>query len=365
MMPYVEQFRPRIPNFISGKKNKNVQDYEIILPETNIVEYVWIDGDYNLRSKTRVLSKIVNDIKDIPEWNYDGSSTNQAHTELSEVLLKPVRLFKCPFRRMNGYLVMCCAYDVDELAAKANNRDNAEKIFRLYESHQPWYGLEQEYFIFDKTTNNPIGFYEGCAKQGQYYCSVGASNAYGRQIAEQHLENCLFAGITISGINAEVAPGQWEFQIGPVSGIDAADQLWMARYILERITENYGVYIVYHPKPLPGDWNGSGCHINFSTCHTRSDGGLDEIYNMIKKLKMKHADHMIVYGDDNEMRMSGVHETSKYHEFSYGIANRSASIRIPKDTAANGKGYFEDRRPAANIDPYLATSKILETVCQS
>jgi glutamine synthetase len=172
----------------------------------------------------------------------------------------------------------------------------------------------------------------------------------------------LYAGITISGTNAEVAPSQFEFQVGPVEGIDAADQLWIARYILEKISENYNMYIVYHPKPLDGDWNGSGCHTNVSTESMRSEGGYEIIIKLMDKLKEKHAEHMEIYGENNSKRMSGLHETSNYDTFSYGIASRKASVRIPNDTIKNGKGYFEDRRPAANMDPYRVTAKILETI---
>ena len=331
-----------------------------------IVEYVWLDGNGGLRSKTRVLTHLVFDINDIPEWNYDGSSTDQAHSNNSEIVLRPCRIFNCPFRQSSGnnYMVMCSSYDTDGNPAKYNNRDVAKNIFTKYEKSNPWYGLEQEYFIYDKNTNYPLGYYDTCPAQGQYYCSVGTQNAFGRKMVEQHLDYCLTAGINISGINAEVAPGQWEFQIGPVLGIDASDQLWMARYILEKISESYNFYIVYHPKPLQGDWNGSGCHVNFSTENTRGDGGLSEIYTMMDKLSLKHDDHMMVYGKYNKNRMSGIHETSSYDKFTYGVANRQASVRIPSETVKNGKGYFEDRRPAANIDPYQATSIILNTVSE-
>ncbi|BCS83371.1 glutamine synthetase [Cotonvirus japonicus] len=328
-----------------------------------VIDYVWIGGNGELRSKTRVLNHIVNTISDVPIWNYDGSSTEQATGSSSEVFIKPVNLFKCPFRRPFGLVVMCDTYDADDKPLVTNHRHTANIIFEKYLDEKPWYGLEQEYFIFDVMTKQPIGF-TLAERQGQYYCSIGGQNAFGRIISDEHLEACLYAGIDISGTNIEVAPGQHEFQVGPVEGIAAGDQLWIARYILERISEHHGKYIVYDPKPIKGDWNGSGCHTNFSTESMRNPGGFDIIVKSMDKLKNRHIEHMKVYGTNNQDRMSGNHETSNYDEFSYGIASRKSSVRIPNETAKNGFGYFEDRRPGANIDPYQVTSIILETIMQ-
>lgn len=327
-----------------------------------LVDYVWIGGDGELRSKTRVIySKSIHSFKDIPVWNYDGSSTNQADGANSEVYIYPKQIFRCPFRRQNGIIVMCDTYIPNGEPLKNNYRYHAEKIFNKYTDQESWFGLEQEYFVYDNNTGYPIGF-DPNGKQGQYYCGVGGKNVMCRNLVEEHLEACLYAGIKISGINMEVAPSQFEFQIGPSEGIEAADQLWMARYILEKISEKYNCSINYQPKPLSGDWNGSGCHTNFSTKKMRIPGGYNIIISAMDKLKEKHIEHMEVYGNDNDKRMSGLHETSKYNEFSYGIANRKASVRIPNDTIKDGYGYFEDRRPAANCDPYQVTSKILETI---
>lgn len=328
----------------------------------NIVDYVWIGGNGELRSKIRILRGSIKDVSDIPEWNYDGSSTDQADGSSSEIFIRPCYLVKCPFNRTeNSFIVLCSTYDNKGNPAKYNNRDNALKIFNKYESEIPWYGLEQEYFIYDAEKNYPLGF-QNAVCQGQYYCSVGGNNAFGRDIVQEHLEACLYAGIYVSGVNAEVAPGQWEFQIGPVEGINTADQLWIARYILEKITEKYNAYIVYHPKPLKGNWNGSGCHTNFSTKKMRNPGGMEIILASMKKLEKNHDKHMEVYGAYNKERMTGKHETSSYDKFTYGVANRNCSVRIPTDTYKNGFGYFEDRRSASNCDPYLVTSIILETI---
>lgn len=334
------------------------------------LEYVWIGGNNEFRNKTKV--HLFNNIKDIiieniPEWNFDGSSTQQAEGMDSEVIIKPVCLFNDPYRR-NGKLVLCETYNVDGTPHVSNTRYHAKEIFDKYTDEHPWYGLEQEYFIYNKDTNLPLGFEKdkNMNPQGQYYCSVGSLNCFGRNIVEEHLQVCLLAGIKISGINAEVAPGQWEFQVGPCEGIEEGDHLCMARYLLQRVSEKFNVYIDLEPKPIKGDWNGSGCHTNFSTQNMREGNeehnGLYYIDEAIKKLSLKHKEHMEVYGKNNDQRMSGKLETSSYDIFSDGIANRGCSIRRGNNTVKECKGYFEDRRPASNCDPYLVTSKILDTI---
>lgn len=333
-----------------------------------VAEYIWLGGESELRSKTRVLDfpekldlSAKSTLSKIPDWDYDGSSTKQADGKFSEVILKPCALFRDPFRQDHDILVLCSTYRPDGTPLRNNHRHNAVKIFNENPELEPWFGLEQEYFMIDLRSKLPVGYPTTNQKQGQYYCSVGSKNAFGREVAEEHLHACLKAGINISGVNAEVAPGQWEYQVGPCTGIDSGDQLWIARYIMERISEKFDIYVCLEPKPLQGDWNGSGCHANYSTKPMRNDCGLIDIYKAIELLKEKHIEHMQVYGEDNNMRLTGKHETSGYYKFTSGVADRGASIRIGNRTILDGKGYFEDRRPAANMDPYLVTSKIFET----
>lgn len=334
---------------------------------TVIAEYIWIDGDLAIRSKTRVInvveyidySRNILDIKCFPQWNYDGSSTNQATCNDSEIVLRPCQVYPCPFR-YSGYIVLCDTYLPNGNPAKNNHRHAAKKIFDTYHQEMPWYGLEQEYFMIDPLTGKPFGHNH---HDGRYYCSVGAKVAYHRELVEKHLQCCLYAGLSISGVNAEVEPGQWEFQIGPVEGIEASDQLWVARYILNRLSEQYNIIINYHPKPVTDDrWNGSGCHINFSTANMRKPGGFDLIISVMDRLKLRHAEHLAIYGQDNHRRLTGRNETSDPDVFTYGVGDRTASVRIPLDTKLNGMGYLEDRRPGSNIDPYQCTSLILDTV---
>ena len=321
-----------------------------------LVDYVWLGGQLELRSKTRVLYlKTAATLVDIPDWNYDGSSTKQSDVGNSEILLKPRRIFRCPFRP-NGLIVMCDTYQRrsgDSEPTPTNHRAESAKVFEQYSNMECWFGIEQEYFITDSTTNYPVG-YQDFQEQGPYYCSVGSQRAFCRQLSDAHLNACILAGIDICGTNAEVAPGQWEYQIGIVKdGLDACDQLWISRYILEKLTESFpNLTINWHPKPY-SDLNGSGCHVNFSTRHTRASYGIDKIEDIFRILQSNHARDMKVYGLDNHLRMTGQHETSDFTEFTWGYGSRTTSARIGYETEMKAQGYFEDRRPASNMDPYL------------
>ena len=329
-----------------------------------VAEYVWLGGNNEFRSKTRVFDQEIRLLDQLPEWNYDGSSTEQAQGTDSEVILVPRQIFPDPIRGGNAILILCETTRPDGTYLENSHRHWANEIFEKNKGAEPWFGLEQEYFMINTVTQKPLGYDEN-KTQGQFYCSVGAENAFGRDLAEEHLHVCIAAGIKISGINAEVAPGQWEFQIGPCVGIEEGDHLWMARYLLVRLAEKYNITIDFEPKPLEGDWNGSGCHANYSTKEMREGTfgktGLEHIDEAIEKLSHKHMEHMAVYGSGNEKRMTGAHETASYDTFSHGVANRGASIRRGNDTVKKGKGYFEDRRPSSNCDPYLVTGMLFKT----
>lgn len=334
-----------------------------------LYEYIWIDGNNDIRSKTRVLDMKITKITELPYWTFDGSSTDQASANKSDLILKPIAIFNDPFRGTNNYLVLCEVYDGDKPHI-SNYRYQCNKSFQHQSiiKNVPWFGIEQEYVIFDRS-GKPYGWNDhnnpGCGEQGSYYCSAGGDRTFGRDIVEEHLQLCLAAGLKISGINAEVMPSQWEFQIGPLGGIEVSDQLWIARYILKRVTEKYRCYISFHPKPYIYDekniWNGSGAHTNYSTLAMRNDGGIEHIYTAIKKLLAVHELHITNYGCDNEKRLSGKHETSDISNFTYADSDRSSSIRIPVNVKIDGKGYLEDRRPGANMNPYIVTTLIAET----
>ena len=336
----------------------------------SIVEYIWMGGNGEFRSKTMV-TKNINWIDNgeckymFPEWNYDGSSTGQASDSgNTEIVLKPVYYCENPFIKVlnvSSYLVLCETQDDTGTLSdrqSVSDRETAVNLFNQKLDVKAWFGLEQEYFFSTTPTNI---FFDKHENQGRFYCGVGLC-AIQRKIVEEHLKACLQANIEISGTNAEVAPNQWEFQIGTCEGIAAADQLMMARYILERIAEKHGLFICYEPKPF-SHYNGSGCHANFSTAAMRSPDGIQEILKCMPKLESKHKEHLEIYGKDNQNRLTGKHETSSMEEFTYGYGTRNTSVRIPNQVVKNGCGYFEDRRPAANMNPYLVTSAIFKTCC--
>lgn len=338
-------------------------------------EYVWLGGLMSdLRSKTKTLLKAPKTVADLPDWNYDGSSCGQAPGTDSEVLLKPRAIYKDPFRGGENILVMCDTYkppspadsghDIKLEALPTNTRQACNIAMEKAKAEEPWFGIEQEYTLLNATSKWPLGWPSNGfpGPQGPYYCSAGAGAAVGREIVEAHLKACYFAGINLSGVNAEVMPAQWEYQVGPCTGIDGPDQLWMSRYILLRLAELYNIEVTFDPKPVPGDWNGAGGHVNFSNNDTRKPGtGWDAIQAQIKKLEAKHALHIASYGEGNERRLTGKHETSSMDDFSWGVANRGASIRVGRAVPNDKCGYYEDRRPSSNLDPYVVCRLLVET----
>lgn len=334
------------------------------------LEYIWLDGTYptqQLRSKTR----IERDVNFTPKpencslWSFDGSSTNQAYGSDSDCVLKPVYVCKDPIRKKNSYLVLCEVMCPDGSPHQSNTRASIDQ-----DDEQYWFGFEQEYFLVDPKTRLPLGFTPDYTPppQGPYYCGIGAGKSFGRKIIEEHLELCLEAGIGIEGINAEVAPGQWEFQVFGKGCKRVSDELWIARYLLERCAEEHDVAIDFHPKPLGEhkDWNGSGMHCNFSNNKMRTCGDKTVFEQICGVLRNTHAEHMQIYGAFNNLRLSGKHETASADVCTWGLSDRGASIRIPIATKDAGwKGRLEDRRPASNADPYLITEAIKKSLTSS
>ncbi len=328
------------------------------------LEYIWLDGYSpvpNLRSKTQIKEfDSFPKLSDLPVWGFDGSSTQQAEGKSSDCKLHPVAVYPDSTRK-NGVLVMCEVYMPDDKTPHISNHRAT-----VADDPDTWFGFEQEYFLYQD--GRPLGFPENGfpGPQGPYYTGVGYKNVgdIARQIVEEHLDLCLDAGINHEGINAEVAKGQWEFQIFGKGSKKAADDVWVARYILARLCEKYGVDIEWHCKPLGAtDWNGSGMHTNFSTKYLREKGGKEYFEALMAAFNKFRDEHIAVYGPDNHMRLTGLHETQSIDKFNYGLADRGASVRIPHSFINSGyKGYLEDRRPNSQGDPYQIASRILKTI---
>tara|TARA_B100001094_G_C18190710_1_gene806989 strand:+ start:1452 stop:2399 length:948 start_codon:yes stop_codon:yes gene_type:complete len=307
-----------------------------------------------------VVDDFSGNLEDAKQWSFDGSSTEQASGDDSDCLLQPVAIFPDPDRfGGNGWLVMTEVLNADGTPHESNGRATIEE-----DDDDFWFGYEQEYTLIDPETNLPLGFPENGfpGPQGPYYTSVGAANTFGRDLVDEHLHLCLEAGINVEGINAEVMMGQWEYQIFAKGAGQAGDEVWVARYLLERAAEKYGVVIDLHPKPIKGDWNGSGMHCNFSNGVMRDQGGEDTMTKICEHFGRNIDRHVSVYGAENDQRLTGLHETQAINKFSYGVSDRGASIRIPVATIQDGwKGRLEDRRPASNGDPYKIGAVVIKT----
>jgi glutamine synthetase len=325
-------------------------------------EYIWIDGTAPsplIRSKTRIIA----DGKDPGIWGFDGSSTNQASGDNSDCVLQPVFMCPDPLRRPNDVLVMCEVLLTDFTPHPSNTRAACAAAAEQFADQECWFGLEQEYTFMKG--GRPFGWpAEGFpAPQGPYYCGVGGDKMPGRDIVERHTAACMTAGLAIEGTNAEVMMGQWEFQIGVLPAPAIGDQLWVARWLLFRIAEDFGVFATLEPKPVFGDWNGAGCHTNFSTKAMRDEGGWDAIIAGCEALGTNVAEHVANYGVGIADRLTGAHETAHWSKFTYGTSDRGASNRIPWGTAKEQRGWLEDRRPNANMDPYVVSRLMMSTVC--
>lgn len=328
------------------------------------LEYLWLDGYTpvaNLRGKTQIKEyDSFPKLEELPMWGFDGSSTEQADGSNSDCLLKPVAVYPDADRK-NGVLVMCEVLTADEKPHPSNARAT------ILDDPDAWFGFEQEYFLYQR--GKPLGFpQEGFPDpQGKYYTGVGYSNVgdIAREIVEEHLDLCLEAGINHEGINAEVAKGQWEFQIFGKGSAKAADDVWVARYLLLRTCEKYAVDVEWHCKPIRGDWNGSGMHSNFSTKFLRETGGKEYFEKLMAQFEKNMDEHIAAYGPDNHLRLTGLHETQSIDKFTWGLADRGASIRVPHAFMKNDyKGYLEDRRPNSQGDPYKIASRILKTISE-
>jgi len=328
------------------------------------LEYIWLDGTEptaQLRSKTKIVKSFDRCCGEAPIWGFDGSSTQQAEGSDSDCVLKPVRLYPNPLEKGNHTLVLCEVWTVNNHSHETNTRHMLDLTLQYLDDDtiDEWVGFEQEYTLYENGL--PFGWPEigEPPPQGDYYCGRNA----GEEIVTEHTDACIEAGISIAGTNAEVMLGQWEYQIGAGSSLEMSDDLWIARWLMEKICYKHGITVSLDPKPIEGDWNGAGCHTNFSTRYMREDGGIEIIFKACMDLEKVHEEHMKEYGEGNERRLTGLHETQAIDEFNWGVSDRGASIRIPWQVDKDKCGYLEDRRPSSNCDPYKVSKKLIETIC--
>ncbi|XP_072944281.1 glutamine synthetase 1, mitochondrial-like [Epargyreus clarus] len=374
--PYFHIRTIRTENITSGmtKTNSPKNAYydhfiKLPLPENKILAtYVWIDGSgINLRSKDRILEKIPCDLSMVPKWSFDGSSTGQARTEDSDTLLIPSAVYKDPFRKSPNVIVLCETFYSDGTPTPTNYRAHCAKVLNQIAEQEPWFGIEQEYTIFDSDIW-PLGWPKcrgfPVTKSLFSYCGNGEHVA-GREIVECHTRACIYSGMDFGGTNAEVMKGSWEFQVGTTPGIKAADDLWVGRYLLGRIAEHFGAIISYHPKPMGKDQPGIGCHHNFSVKKMRADEGITEIERVCKILCDQHEKFIKNYGlgngEENKKRLTGKFETASFDTCRWAVADRGASVRLQRTVEAQRKGFLEDRRPAGDCDPYRVCALLAET----
>ena len=357
----------------NNQQPPNQQPQQPSGPQRHKLEYVWLDGNDSktLRSKIRyaTITSSPNILSSIPEWSFDGSSTNQATTEQSDLLLKPVKVFPNAMESRQGpaLYILCEVYNIDGTPHKSNTRNRLKKNMEVAKDSDLWAAVEQEFVAVDPTTGKPLGWdkydNETPPPQGKYYCGVGANNTKARQLMDGFMSLCPQSGIQLEGYHPEVMLSQWEYQTSAGSPLDIADQLWMSRFILQRMAERMDIAISYDPKPVDGDWNGSGAHINFSTRYMREESDMDYMNLLCANMQDSHKKAIKSYGHGNEKRLTGKHETSSIKKFTWGEGDRSASVRIPLSTIrGGGLGYLEDRRPSANMDPYEAFSYLVPAI---
>ena len=335
------------------------------------VDYFWVDGfeQPGIRGKTKIvtLKELEGGNFELPleDWNFDGSSTGQASTADSERLLIPARLYQ--FGETHHVVLCEVRYpDEDQTPHETNFRANLrEELEGMKEDPEMWLGFEQEYFFTKDNLNVfwPSTFGGEPIKDARYYCAASGGNVKYRRLVREHASFCNRIGIKVVGYNAEVAPGQWEYQCFSEDTLKACDDLWVSRYVLSLLTEEEGLGIDWSPKAHIG-WNGSGCHTNFSTKAMREGiGGQTRFNNILSRMEADHNETMDEYGANNRSRLIGAYETANYDHFSHAIASRGTSVRIPNAVVRDEwKGYLEDRRPSSNCDPYRVASKLLKFV---
>jgi len=342
-------------------------------PDKLTAEYIWPGTKrIDLRSKTRTLDiASVKSLKDLPEWEFDGSLTSQSYGNNADVVLRPIQYYPDPFRGGNNVLVLCeCILPERRTPIPTNTRDLAGQVFSQIEQYETAFSIIQEYGLMVPEGTTPcgcplgwprVGFPKGAGQDQKY--AVGINQRAGHRIAEAHFRACLYSGMQITNLHSGKYKGDWSFQLGSAGGMQVSDQLMVARWILLRVGEEFGVSVSFDPKPYKDSDHLRRATVQFSTVRMRDTAkGFSRIVRAVEKLGRRHREHLAVYGMSNISRTTSAYENGPLSKFSYGIANVRASVNIPRKAKQMNAGYFEDRRPSSNMDPYVVTAKIARTI---
>lgn len=339
-----------------------------------LAEYIWLGSTgSDLRSTTRLLDKKPSCVEELPIVDVDGSASGQATSDSCEIFLKPRKIFSDPFRKGDHILVLCDTFlppllgdfePTDQLQPHpSNNRAPCEAVSRKAAGSEPMFAVEQEYLVLDPATGQAIGWGgQGLAPHEQHLrglCGPGWPGLSGapancRSFAEQHLAYCLHAGVKIAGMAAPHAYALLTYEVGPCLGVAMGDELWMSRYILLRLAQRHNVGVSWDPHHAPGEGGSLACRVKFSTAETRQPGiGMFAMQQQIANLEALHMQHMLAYGAGRARQLPG--------GFSCGVSNNTCTIMIPSKALIGRCGYYVDRRPGANMDPYLVTMLLVSS----
>ncbi|GAX81512.1 hypothetical protein CEUSTIGMA_g8940.t1 [Chlamydomonas eustigma] len=347
-----------------------------------LVEYVWLGSSgSDLRSKSRVFDTRPSSVDDVPMIAVDGGSYDQ-HPEGQEVFLKPRKLFRDPFRAGDHLLVLCDSFKTNVNSSlrnqnssctlepsNSNSRAPCEETLNQASAHLPIFAAEQEYCILASSTvpsSTPAWPYAHLPDPCKPYMSVpGLSEANklktyasGRHLAERHLQACLHAGIKITETSQRTSPAArlWSYKLGPLLGVDLADQLWMSRFILLRLSEEEGLSVSFDPTAVGGA--GARCNMKYSTSETRNPGGgLSCIQLHLELLESAHLLHLLAYSKGCV--------SSRSLGFEVGVGgSKEPTLVVPSKTLILKAGHYVDQRPPSNVDPYLAIMVLVSTTLQ-
>ena len=327
-------------------------------------QYVWSDK----YGEPRVTTKLESDHDINKLLCFNGLNTGQSvDTNNSDIYIRPVQRYNNPLIKRTKELepsIFVCELMLDENKSHSSNeRNRSIKVLENYEDVNMSFTLD--FFVTKK--NVPVAFLSNPppSQQGIFYCGVGGDIAVGQECANDIFQNANRADLNVTQLSGGVAPSQWTIKLEGTAKVKLLDDLICLRYIIAKSAEKYGVTICFHPQLLKEEWNGSACLIEYSNDKMRTDKECNYIRNtVIKNLDKTHAEYVSKCGEDNNRRLIGTNNTSKNDEFTSAVGKYDCSVRIPKLTNVRGHGSIEDRRPGANMDPYVVVPYLLNASFQ-